>query len=136
MKKEDLTELIRYGMTGIMTTLINYLVFIACLSINSKRYMIANTLAWCVAVIFAYYTNKKYVFKKEGKDKKEFLSFVLMRFITLGIENLLLFLTINIFMIHVLISKILVSIVTILGNYVLCKFKIFQKEGELYHEKN
>lgn len=131
MKKENWNEIIRYGFVGILTTLVNYIVFVFVLYMNTEIYLIANTIAWVVAVIFAYYTNKIYVFKKEGKDEKEMLSFIFMRLLTLIIENILLFLLIQLLYMPIIISKIAVSLITILSNYVVCKWKIFKGEGEM-----
>ena len=81
------------------------------------------------AVLFAYYTNKKYVFKSSNESKKEFVSFVLLRLVTLLVETGCLSLLIDLLHIQPMISKIVVSFITIISNYVLCKFKVFKKEG-------
>lgn len=129
MKKENLNELIRYIITGVCTTLVNYIIFVLCLYINKDMYLTANTIAWIGAVLFAYYTNKKYVFKSDGNSKQEFQSFLILRLLTLLIENVLLYVLIQLLM-PVLIAKITVSFITIMSNYILCKCKIFKKEGE------
>lgn len=129
MKKENLNELIRYIITGVCTTLVNYIIFVLCLYINKDMYLTANTIAWIGAVLFAYYTNKKYVFKSDGNSKQEFQSFLILRLLTLLIENVLLYVLIQL-LIPVLIAKITVSFITIMSNYILCKCKIFKKEGE------
>ena len=73
--------------------------------------------------------NKKYVFESQNDIKKELSSFVLLRFLTLIVENGCLYIFITLMHIQPMFSKLLVSFVTILSNYVLCKFKIFKKEG-------
>ena len=82
-----------------------------------------------VLYFFAYYTNKKYVFKSSNESKKEFVSFVLLRLVTLLVETGCLSLLIDLLHIQPMISKIVVSFITIISNYVLCKFKVFKKEG-------
>ena len=61
--------------------------------------------------------------------KKEFISFILLRFMTLLIENICLYLLIDLLNLQPMISKVCVSFITILSNYILCKFKIFKEEG-------
>lgn len=126
--KDDIKEMLSYVFVGGMTTLVNYVVYFILLKIHS-HWLIANSISWFFAVLFAYYTNKRYVFKSKNEVKKEFISFVLLRFMTLLIENVCLYLLIDLMNIQPMISKILVSFITILSNYVLCKFKIFKEEG-------
>lgn len=131
---EKLKEWFKYGLNGVLTTLVNYAIFFV-LSNYHVHYLISNTIAWVFAVFFAYYTNRKWVFKSTGDYKEELRSFVSLRFVTLIIENIALYVCIPILGIPTLISKCVVSIITIIGNYVICKIKIFGK-GEIAHGQN
>lgn len=124
--KKDYKELVSYLVVGVLTTGINYLVYL--LLLKSDSWLLANTFSWIVAVLFAYYANKKYVFKSSQKSKKEFFSFVSLRFMTLILETFCLYVFIDLLHIQPMVSKIIVSFITIISNYVLCKFKVFKKE--------
>ena len=63
------------------------------------------------------------------KLQKELASFVGARFLTLLAENALLWLSIDILDAAPVPAKLSVSIITILGNYILCKYWIFKKEA-------
>ena len=126
--KENTKEIISYVFVGIMTTLVNYIVYFVFLMFHCYC-LGANSITWFFAVIFAYYANKKYVFESQNDIKKELSSFVLLRFLTLIVVNGCLYIFITLMHIQPMFSKLLVSFVTILSNYVLCKFKIFKKEG-------
>ena len=65
--KENTKEIISYVFVGIMTTLVNYIVYFVLLMIHC-HWLVANSISWFFAVIFAYYANKKYVF--ESYDEK------------------------------------------------------------------
>ena len=80
--KENTKEIISYVFVGIMTTLVNYIVYFVLLMIHC-HWLVANSISWFFAVIFAYYANKKYVFESQNDIKKELSSFVLLRFLTL-----------------------------------------------------
>ena len=95
-------------------------------------YLAANTLAWGGAVITAYLLNRRLVFHSQKQILQEFSSFVCLRFLTLLVENALLWLTAGALGIPPLPSKIIGNVITVLSNYVLCKYKIFQKE-EMNH---
>lgn len=125
-KKKNFIELIAYVIVGGCTTIVNFIVFFICTHVN-MHWFFANVIAWLFAVLFAYIVNRKYVFKSNENDKKtEFLQFVGLRLVTLALESVLMFVSIQVFHIDENISKILVSFVTIIGNYVFCKFMIFK----------
>ncbi|WP_461812087.1 GtrA family protein [Faecalimonas sp.] len=137
MEKKTLREFIRYCLIGGCTTGINYFVYIGVLFFFQKKYLFANTIAWVFAVLFAFYANKHFVFQKTKKSEKEALSFFSMRLITLLIENVLLYVCIQQLQLHSLVSKLIVSVITILANYILCKYAIFTEEkGGMIYEKN
>lgn len=132
LKKETLSELLRYGIIGAATTLVNYLIYILLLYLNSN-YLLANTIAWLFAVVFSYIANRKIVFHSQKPVLQEVISFASMRFFTLLLENFLLFYLIWQCNLNPLISKLAVSVVTLICNYIICKCRIFVK-GEISHE--
>lgn len=132
---EKVKEFISYGIVGVMTTLVNYIVYFICLKIGIS-WLISNSLAWMVAVIFAYFSNRKVVFHSSNDMKKECIEFFGLRFMTLIVENLLLAICIDGLSISNLVSKILVSVITVFANYFLCKSHIFSKKEEMLYEQN
>lgn len=130
--KEKIKELFTYGIGGLLTTLVNYLVYFG-LCMGKMDYLLANTLAWAVAMIFSYIVNRKVVFGSRGAWLQEFLSFAGLRLLTLGMENLLLFLAVEQLGLSEGISKIAVSVVTVVSNYIICQRHIFRK-GEKEYE--
>lgn len=132
LKKDSLWELLRYGITGAATTAINYMVYLLLLYLK-WNYLAANTIAWIFAVAFAYIVNRKMVFHSKNHVLQEAFSFVSMRFLTLLLENLLLFSFIQQLDFPPMLSKLGVSVATIIGNYVICKCHIFVK-GVVRHE--
>lgn len=124
--KKNIVELITYIIVGGLTTLVNFVVYFACTSAN-LHYLVANVISWVVAVLFAYFANRKYVFKSETNSQKtEFIQFVSLRAVTLIVESILLFVFIQLLFMNENIAKIVVSVVTVIGNYVFCKFLIFK----------
>ena len=119
-------------MTGGMTTGVNYIIYIGLMAL-SVNYLMANTIAWLGAVTFAYFANREVVFHSKGDRKQEFLQFFSLRAATLVIENLLLLLLVDFIGAGSLVSKILVSVITVVLNYFACKYSIF-KQGGVSHE--
>ena len=66
-------ELINYLIIGILTTVVSlatyYLLTLTILDANNKVYLqIANIISWLASVTFAYFTNRKFVFKVKNKS--------------------------------------------------------------------
>ena len=120
-------ELVLYCLSGGATTFVNYLIYFILLKTHVE-YLAANTLAWAGAVVTAYLLNRRLVFHSRKHILQEFCSFVFLRFLTLLAENILLWIAVDSLGIPPLPSKIMVSVITVLSNYVLCKYKIFHKE--------
>lgn len=119
-------EVILYLFFGGVTTVANIITF-KVLRIASLSLFISNSIAWIVAVLIAYFTNRKYVFDSKNDSKKEFTSFIFFRILTLVIDMILMYLFVSLFKIDDLISKIIVNIVVIILNYVFSKLIIFKK---------
>ena len=133
IKKND--EVIRYLIIGFLTTVINivvyYLVTKFFLNPGDKiELQIAQVISWIMAVLFAYFTNKIYVFKKNNKFSfKEILSFFSSRITTLLIEMLIMYIFVSKLNFNDKILKIIAQIVVIILNYIFSKFFVFKKES-------
>lgn len=121
-------ELIHYMLTGGLTTAVNYVLYSILLLVNVD-YLIANSFAWLGAVLVAYMTNRLWVFHSHGNILKELFSFTAARLLTFAIETAGLWVFVGKLHFPKMYAKILVSVVTVIGNYILCKYKIFAKEG-------
>ena len=124
-------SIILYLVFGALTTLINiatYAIFAKVLNIN---YLISNVIAWILAVIVAYITNKLYVFESKSFEKnvlvKEVISFFIARLFSLGVDMLFMYITVGIFGYNDVIMKIFSNIIVIILNYIFSKFIIFKK---------
>lgn len=124
-------EGMRYLVFGVLTTLLNLLIFTICCRIIKIQVVISNIISWVIAVLFAYVTNKLYVFDSKVIQKKELareiISFFNARIITLVIENILLWATVIQLGLNEIIMKIISNIIVIILNFVFSKIFIFKK---------
>lgn len=126
-------EVINYLIFGILTTLINLLTYFILTSIwldASKviELQSANIISWIIAVIFAYFTNRKYVFDSKNNNKiKEIFSFFIARLTTLVVDMVIMYLGVNILFLNDKFVKIISQITVIVANYVLSKLFVFKK---------
>ncbi|MBC8534643.1 GtrA family protein [Yeguia hominis] len=125
-------ETILYVVFGVLTTLINLAVFALC-SRLSIAWELGNGIAWIVSVLFAFITNKLFVFESKsfrfGIFLRELLSFFAARLFSLAVEYAGLWLLIDVLGWKEMLAKILMNIVVIILNYLLSKLLIFKKQA-------
>lgn len=134
MKKDNIKELVNYLIVGILTTIVSYgvyyLITISMLDPNNKiELQIANIISWICAVVFAYFTNRKYVFKSKEKNMlKEGSKFCLSRVFTLLLDMLTMFIMVSLLHINDRLSKLVSQVLITIGNYIISKFFVFNKK--------
>lgn len=127
-------EIINYLIIGGLTTvvsLITYysLVYTVLNANNAIQLQIANVLSWIISVTFAYFTNRKFVFKSNNKNKlQEARDFFASRILTLLIDMFLMFVFVTLLSFNDRIIKVIVQVVVIVINYILSKFIVFKKD--------
>jgi putative flippase GtrA len=139
-------ELIIYGVFGVGTTLVNFLTYkLFNMLLGVEYYLLSNIIAWFVSVIFAYVTNKLFVFESKSWNikvvAKEVPSFFAARVFSFLVEEAGLFLLVDIlgmkdFGVDILgftisgnmISKVLLAVIVVVLNYFFSKFVVFRKK--------
>lgn len=130
-------ELINYLIIGILTTIVSlvtyYLLTLTILDANNKVYLqIANIISWLASVTFAYFTNRKFVFKVKNKSNiKECLNFYISRISTLIIDMIIMYIFVSILKFDNKIVKLIAQVVIIILNYILSKFIVFKSSKEV-----
>ena len=124
-------EVILYLFFGGCSTLVNIVTYGIGTRVLEWDVVSANILAWVCSVIFAYLTNKFFVFESKTNDLntlfKEILSFFSARIVTLLLDVAIMKFGIY-FGINDLIMKVIANIFVIIANYIFSKLFIFKKE--------
>lgn len=129
-------EIINYVIVGALTTFVSiasyyFFRFLIFTSPSQLHIQICTVISWILAVLFAFFANKKYVFKSKAKGTNglvEMLKFYLARITTLLIEMASMLLLTNTLNINDKISKILVQFIVLVLNYVFSKIFVFRKK--------
>lgn len=131
-------EIIIYVFFGGTATIVNFVVYSVCVGPLSTSLEFGGAIAWAVAVIYAFFTNKIWVFEshdwKINTLIKEGVSFIGGRLFTGVIEiygtPLLVSWGINqvIFGIPGFVAKAVVAVIVIVLNYVLSKLFVFKNQ--------
>lgn len=123
-------EMILYLIFGVLTTAVNIIIYYISADILHIHYLVSNILAWFLSVLFAYITNRTYVFESKSQHIiKEMISFFSARLATGLLDMVLMWLLVNYHIMNDFIAKIIVNIIVIILNYILSKLVVFKKEG-------
>lgn len=126
-------SILAYLFFGFLTTMINIVSFWLFDKLLNNIY-ISNIMAWIISVLFAFITNKLFVFESKSLENKkvfkESVLFVFFRILSLLIEIVLLGILIEKLLIDKIVSKVITNIVVIILNYVFSKLIIFNKKSK------
>ena len=121
---------INYLIFGVLTTLINVAMYYACFNIMNISNIISNIIAWFLSVLFAYITNKIWVFESKTRNKNKILyelfTFFSARMVTGLIDIGFMLLTVDILMLDSLVMKVCSNLIVIVLNYIASKLIVFK----------
>ncbi len=127
-------EIILYAWFGGWTTVINYLSYLLLENVCQIHYLVATVIAWILSVLFAYLTNRKWVFASDAHTPKELglemASFFGSRVFSGICDFVLMYLCVDLFHFNGDICKILINVLVIILNYLLSKLLVFRKKRE------
>lgn len=126
-------EIVNYLIVGVLTTIVGLATYYICVLTflnpnNPIQLQIANIISWVIAVTFAYFTNRKFVFESKEKNMiKEATKFAGSRIITLVLDMLTMWLGVTIIGISDKIVKLISQVIVTVGNYIISKLFVFKK---------
>ena len=132
-------EIILYLIFGVLTTIVSLgskyiLLFVLLDAKDPIQLQISIILSWMIAVIFAYVTNRIFVFNSKNEKKiKEFISFIIARISTLLLEMLIMWFFVTFLKLdskmYVIIFTLISQVAVVIANYILSKLFIFKKNN-------
>lgn len=131
--KEIVNYLIFGGLTTIVALIVKWgLLFTFLNASNGFELQVAVILSWIAAVLFAYFTNRKYVFEsKTGNKKREFINFIIARLATLLLDMFIMWFFVTLLKLntdlYVLIFTLVSQVLVIISNYIFSKLFVFKK---------
>ncbi|MBQ6898585.1 MAG: GtrA family protein [Clostridia bacterium] len=144
-------EIVSYLVFGVLTTVVNFVTYMLLGIFAGENYearvlfsigtfdfrliLLMNGIAWVVSVLFAFVTNKLFVFESSSWKPdvliKEIISFFGARVVSFILfEELLFALLVSVLHINDLIAKLLIAVFVVIFNFVASKLVIFRKKGE------
>lgn len=126
-------ETITYGIAGVSTTVVNFIAYHVFCNMMGIPNLIANAIAWVIAVVFAYVVNARWVFQDKQEDavseSKKIAKFFGARVVTFGVEEVGMFVLVDLLQGPNMIMKAVVAVLVIILNYIFSKLFVFKKKA-------
>ena len=121
-------QIILYGIAGVITTLINIVAYWALTRLLALNVTLSTAIAWLVAVVFAFWSNRVWVFHSSGKILTEAAEFLSARIATGILDVVVMFVFADWLAFPDVWVKAVSNIIVIILNYVLSKVFIFKED--------
>lgn len=125
-------DILVYLIFGVLTTVVNYLVYLPCYNFLGLPAVTSNVIAWGIAVAFAYVTNKPFVFRSYDWSVKtvvpELTKFVGTRVASGGLESVIIWIAVDLLGGNGNLWKLVTSVLVVVLNYVGSKLLVFRKK--------
>ncbi len=127
-------DVIPYAVFGVLTTLVNIVSYWLFSHIFHAGVMGSTVIAWILSVLFAYVTNRKWVFHSKAVGTravvKEMISFFTCRLATGVIDWLCMFVFVDLLHLNDMVIKIAANVIVIVLNYIASKLVIFRHSDQ------
>ena len=124
-------EVILYLVFGVLTTVVSISSYYICSEILNIHYLVSNIISWLLSVLFAYFTNRVWVFESKSKNTsdilKEMLTFVNCRLLSGVIDMATMFVLVGAIHINDMYAKVFTQFIVVVLNYVFSKLIVFKK---------
>lgn len=123
-------EIVSYVFWGVMTTAVNYVTYTLFTELLRVHYLTSTVIAWIISVLFAYFVNKRFVFRSLDWSwrvaLRELWQMVASRLFSLGLEMAIMWGFVDMLRCPHLVVKLAANVVVVIVNYVLSKWIIFK----------
>ena len=123
-KENLLIQIINFLIVGGIATIIDWLLYFILYNYVKLSPLLANIISYSIATLYSYIVSVKFVFNvnKENSKKKNFIIFVTLSIIGLLLSEGLIYLMVNVFTLHKMLSKIISTVIVMFFNFVSKKY--------------
>lgn len=123
-----MTQIIKFGFVGVLCFVIDYGVMVLLCEVAGVSYLISCGIAFCISVVVNYILSMRFVFEAKNENKSfEFVVFVVLSAIGLGLTELLMWVMVDKFSVHYMLSKIVVTGIVMVYNFITRKVLLEKK---------
>lgn len=128
---EKYKNIILYIFCGGLTTVVNIVSYFFAYNVLNYSTLVSNSIAWGLSVLFAFISNKLYVFETKGDSMKELIyqlvSFFSCRVFSGIIDTSMMVVLVDFLNLNSTICKVMTNVIVMIINYFASKFLIFKK---------
>lgn len=127
--KKLIEQIFKFGVVGVICTVLDYGIMIILKEFLGAHYLLASGMGFSISVVVNYVLSMKYVFegKKDTDKKKEFVNYVVLSVIGLGLDQLTMGLLVEILGIWYIIAKAFSTGIAMIYNFISRKLLIEKK---------
>ncbi|MBR3771797.1 MAG: GtrA family protein [Clostridium sp.] len=131
--KKLIIQMFKFGIVGAIAFVVDYGIMAFLTEVFGVPYLISSTLSFCISVVVNYLLSMKYVFegKEDVKKQTEFITFVILSVIGLGINQIVMYLVADVWLAEInksyLIAKLVATVVVMIWNFVSRKLLLEKK---------
>ena len=128
--KKLISQFMKFGIVGVIAFVIDYGFMVLLTEVFGVPYLISTTVSFIISVIFNYFASMRFVFKRKDdmSRRREFIIFVVLSVIGLVINDVFMWLMVDFLFIDYRISKIVVTFIVAVWNFVTSKIFLEAKE--------
>ncbi|OFU50727.1 GtrA family protein [Aerococcus sp. HMSC10H05] len=116
-----ISQIIKFGLVGIIATVLDFLVLTVLTEFLGIHYLLSAAIAFTVATVFNYIASMKYVFASrygKGQKHQELFIFVVLSLIGLGLNQVFMWFVVEITVLHYIIAKVLATLLVMAWNFI------------------
>lgn len=128
--KKLLAQFMKFGIVGVIAFVIDYGFMVLLTEVFGVPYLISTTVSFIISVIFNYFVSMRFVFKRKDdmSRRREFIIFVVLSIIGLIINDVFMWLMVDFLYIDYRLSKIVVTFIVAVWNFVTRKIFLEAKD--------
>lgn len=127
-----INQMFKFGLVGVICFIIDYSLMLLLTEVANASYLLSCGISFSISVVVNYLLSMRFVFKarKSIRKSSEFIIFVVLSVIGLGLTELLMLVAVDGLVIHYMISKIIVTVIVMAYNFVTRKIFLENKEND------
>ncbi|CCY04938.1 putative uncharacterized protein [Eggerthella sp. CAG:1427] len=128
--KKLLAQFMKFGIVGVIAFVIDYGFMVLLTEVFNVPYLISTTVSFIISVVFNYFASMRFVFKRKDdmSRRREFIIFIVLSVIGLAINDVFMWLMVDFLYIDYRISKIVVTFIVAVWNFVTRKIFLEAKD--------
>lgn len=125
LEKKIIKQILKFGVVGGLAFVIDYALLYLLTEFLNIHYLVSSIISFSVSVIFNYILSIKWVFDvNKNQDVKEFIIFIVLSIIGLGINSLIMYIMVDLMNVYYMASKIVATAVVMVYNFITRKIFI------------